>query len=303
MNKSGSVVLAILSFAWLSAIEAAVLFGHDNNNDLFRVDTTTQSLTSVSTGIVGPDIEMTADQTNVYFAYYDQMYIVDSTTGLSTGPVNLTNFPPATDSVTALERVNNTLYAAVSQSNVKDQPGVFGIVDPVSGLITSLGTMAGMGAPTGGLHYVRGKMYAISSANAVDASLFSIDFATGEASLIAPVTLSGTPVRNATGLTYADGKMFLVKQSDTNLYSIDLDTGVLTLEFDLGVQLISLTTVREANSNQISIENGFIKLDTTGGYEPQNIDCSDPTHYGRMVLDETGIGNIWICAEAGWRDM
>lgn len=50
---------------------------------------------------------------------------------------------------------------------------------------------------------------------------------------------------------------------------------------------------------EISVEDGFIKLDTTGGYLPMENDCIVSEHYGRMVLDEVN-GNIYICAELGW---
>jgi hypothetical protein len=50
---------------------------------------------------------------------------------------------------------------------------------------------------------------------------------------------------------------------------------------------------------QISIENGFIKLDTTNGATPLAIDCSSDAHNGRMVFDEMN-ELLYICTPSGW---
>jgi len=56
----------------------------------------------------------------------------------------------------------------------------------------------------------------------------------------------------------------------------------------------------EPKTNQIGIDNGYIKLDVTGGLAPSPDDCVDAVHYGRMVVEE-GNGDLWICAAPGWR--
>lgn len=50
---------------------------------------------------------------------------------------------------------------------------------------------------------------------------------------------------------------------------------------------------------QISIEGGYIKLDTTGGGSPPVADCAEDAHEGRMVFDETA-NNLYICGQSGW---
>lgn len=52
-------------------------------------------------------------------------------------------------------------------------------------------------------------------------------------------------------------------------------------------------------TNQITIDNGFIKLDTSHGTAPSDSSCTDPSHYGRLVADETD-GTIYVCSQAGW---
>ncbi|MTW23165.1 hypothetical protein [Allochromatium palmeri] len=43
---------------------------------------------------------------------------------------------------------------------------------------------------------------------------------------------------------------------------------------------------------QISVKGGYVKVDVTNGYEPAIEDCTDTSHEGRMVIDNTNaIGN------------
>lgn len=46
--------------------------------------------------------------------------------------------------------------------------------------------------------------------------------------------------------------------------------------------------------NDISITNGYIKLDIMRTILPLPEDCSEGWYTGRMVLDEV-TGNLWIC--------
>lgn len=50
----------------------------------------------------------------------------------------------------------------------------------------------------------------------------------------------------------------------------------------------------------ISIENGFIKLDTTNGEAPRNVYCSLPDHWGRMSYDRVS-DRLYICSDTGWK--
>lgn len=53
------------------------------------------------------------------------------------------------------------------------------------------------------------------------------------------------------------------------------------------------------NRPQISVLDGFIKLDATQGIVPDEADCTLQDHYGRMVFDEIN-ELIYVCSQSGW---
>ena len=53
------------------------------------------------------------------------------------------------------------------------------------------------------------------------------------------------------------------------------------------------------NKPQISVADGFIKLDATQGTSPGDSDCTLPDHYGRMVFDDSN-ELLYICSQSGW---
>lgn len=63
---------------------------------------------------------------------------------------------------------------------------------------------------------------------------------------------------------------------------------------------VNFIDAQKIDFNHISIDGGFLKLDTTRGYPPLNVNCSEPSHYGRLIVDETGNGTLWVCVENGW---
>lgn len=54
-----------------------------------------------------------------------------------------------------------------------------------------------------------------------------------------------------------------------------------------------------AGKNDITVTNGFINLDVTGGGPPDAAECDAADEYGRMILDEIS-GNLWLCYQSGW---
>ena len=52
-------------------------------------------------------------------------------------------------------------------------------------------------------------------------------------------------------------------------------------------------------TNQMSIDNGFIKLDTTEGIGPFDVDCASSDQHGRLIVDDVN-GLLYVCTEAGW---
>jgi len=240
-------------------VAATLLYGHAgwDYTGLYLIDTVAQTATQVGEDPVrdgsGPDIQMSPDNATIYMSragWWDDeldesLYLIDPRTGLNTGTLALSNFPGATDTPTALEFVGSTLYASFSLAGPEVNSGILGTIDLDTGAITEIGTMEDMDRPTGGLDYVDGTMYAVSSTDNDDSRLFTIDLVTGAATLVGALTLDGVQKEGATALAYADGVMYTLltdgKEQDSNLYSIDLSTGALTLEFDMGVTLNSLT--------------------------------------------------------------
>ena len=52
---------------------------------------------------------------------------------------------------------------------------------------------------------------------------------------------------------------------------------------------------------EISIEDGFIKLDTSTA-PPNDVHCLETAHEGRMVVDSVH-GKLYICTEVGWESI
>lgn len=233
---------------------AGLLYGHDDlslgNGELYEINTATQTVTLVGADAArfdsGPEIQISPDNSTIYMSQRinDPLFLIDPATGLNTGTLGLTGFPGNTNTPTALEFVGSTLYAAFHRAGSEDG-GILGTIDLGTGAITSIGAMTGINRPTGGLHYVNGMLFAVSSTDHNDSRLFSVDLGSGAATVLANLTLGGTQQQGATALAFADGNMYtlLTDDSDTNLYSVNLNTGELTLEFDLGVQMNSLTAV------------------------------------------------------------
>ena len=50
---------------------------------------------------------------------------------------------------------------------------------------------------------------------------------------------------------------------------------------------------------EISVSNGYIKLDITSGQAPAESDCNNASHEGRMVLDNVN-ETLYVCTKNGW---
>ena len=169
--------------------------------------------------------------------------LIDPITGLTTGSLGLSSFPAGTDTATALEFVGSTFYGSFHNAGPESGDGILGTINTITGAITTIGPMTGMNRPTGGLQFLGGTMYAVSSTDNNDSRLFTVDLNSGAAALVANLTLNAVQQEAVSALAYTDGKMYTVisRTFDTNLYSIDLGTGAMTVEFDLGTSFNSLT--------------------------------------------------------------
>ena len=113
--------------------------------------------------------------------------------------------------------------------------------------------------------------------------------------------VAGPP--NATNTTWClfsenpriGGKAWAVKYVEGVIPTND---GASIVRCEAGDRFDSKTGCRAPS--QISIESGFIKLNTTDGSVPFGADCSETAHNGRMVVDD--VSNVlYICTATGWR--
>jgi hypothetical protein len=249
-QNSGTASIAMLVLLLASSqASAGLLYAHTNfSGQLYGIDTFAQTATLIGTdtGRAGPEIQIDPAGSTVYLSIGGfsgpDMTLIDPITGLTTGSMDLSLFPGGTDAITALEFVGSTLYGSFHEAGPESGDGILGTINTITGAITTIGPMTGMNRPTGGLQFLGGTMYAVSSTNNNDSRLFTVNLLSGAAPLVANLTLNAVQQQSVSALAYTDGKMFTVlSTSETNLYSIDLDTGAMTVEFDLGTSFNSLT--------------------------------------------------------------
>jgi len=256
--------MLLLTLYPISTVDGAELYGHGQTDDtLYSIDTVSQTVTPIGSepgGRRGPDIAIDDAGTTIYMVTTQgTLLLISPTTGLNTGSLPLSGFPVGTDTATALEFVGSTLYGAFSRSAQMTHPVVLGTIDTTTGVISEIGSMAPpLPTPSGGLEYANSTMYTVNATYVAPSSLYTVNIASGVATEIAPLTLNGVPQKTATGLAYADNKMYLIRSifgAYANLYSVDLVTGVLTIEFDMGVALSSLTSVPQASPTPVPAWN------------------------------------------------
>lgn len=113
--------------------------------------------------------------------------------------------------------------------------------------------------------------------------------------------LTDTP--NASGTVWClfsenprtDGKAWAVKYVNGDILTNDGDSIVRCKGTDVFYSDIGCL----APPSQISVEGGYIKMDTTDGGAPPSRDCTVGDHYGRTVIDDVG-GKLYICTQVGW---
>ncbi len=185
-------------------------------------------------GINVPEIEFGNDLIYAYFN--DELRIVDPVTGLITSTLPL-NFPPEGNVITAMEFVDDDLYAGLTTAG-GGEPTFLSTIDLTTGDVT---LVLGQTWPTplGGLAFDvnSGIMYGISAGGSVG-ELISIDLISGAGSSIGQVSLPGF----GASLFYsalefdADGTLYTLTADNTvqlrgHLITVDPMTAVAT---DLG---------------------------------------------------------------------
>lgn len=268
------LVVGLLALA--GQVGAATFYGHDDSFNVYFIDTDGPTVTLLGNGggSYGPEIQLTPDGSTLLIATTSSELVhVSPTTGTQTGVVTVVypTLPAPHDDLnvsTAMEYVGGTLYAAFDESGPETGPGYLGTINPANGATTAIGELTGMNAPAGGLAYSNGVMYAVSSANSVFSQLYTVDLATGAATLIADITYQGAQVEAMTALAIVDGVAY-TKSNDTTggvdnetLYTIDLSSGALTPVFDMGQFIIALTNAQTEQAEAIPTMGtwGFIVL-------------------------------------------
>jgi hypothetical protein len=236
-------------------IPEILFYGQSSRGTLYVIDPVAETAFELrSSSVSGSEIQLTPDGSAVLFAERrGPLHSLNPVTGLSTSSLTLVGMPVDTDTLTALEFVGPTLYGAAHLAGSREQvgPGILVTIDSVTGNVTEIGPMTGMIRPTGGMAFHNGVMYAISATEYSDGKLFSVDLASGVATLIAPLTIDEAPTDNVSGLTMWNGTAYAAHCpacSGEPLYTLDLVSGEMTPAFDLGVSMNALTAVPEPTS-------------------------------------------------------
>ena len=293
---------------------AAILYGHDDTDlsggRLYQIDIQAQTVTPVREDAEHtdsrPDIQMSPDNSTIYMSraqWWDDtidqsLFRIDPATGLITDTLSLSGFPADTDTLTALEFVGETLYAAFRESGSDGYDGILGTIDLTSGVITAIGEMTGMNRPTDGLEYIAGTMYAVSATDNDGSRLFTVDLSTGAATLVDNLTLGDVQQEAAISFASDDGTMYalLADTQDTNLYSVDLGSGALTPVFDLGALIDlqipdsdTLGTILDADKAKVCWHHDDLHVEGKL-YLPDGVAMEDLASAGSAEITLAGVG-------------
>jgi hypothetical protein len=89
----------------------------------------------------------------------------------------------------------------------------------------------------------------------------------------------------------------VVKDQPNHVKIAIADTADSILDSAVFVQAMN---INPSEVPELSVKDGYIRLDTTNGSLPPSIDCSSPSqHAGRMVVDEEN-AVLYICIGTGW---
>ena len=221
----GSLIVLLTTQPLLS--QAVTLFAHGNDDQLYRVDTDT-----VSASVVGPNntnsILTEIEQGSTGTIYGSDTLVNTNLLKISpdTGAVfdiQTMTFPAGGDVITAMEFVDNTLYAGFAMEGIHSGPGASSLVtiDLQTGDVAVVGP-TGIANPLGGLAWDGTTMYAVSAGGT--GNLYTIDLETGGATLIGDTGFSLTALEfGENGLLY--GLPRTRSSSANHLLRIDTVTG------------------------------------------------------------------------------
>jgi hypothetical protein len=242
----GAVIIMLMTHSLLS--QAVTLFAHANNDQLYLVD-----IDTVSASVVGPNntssilTEIEQSPTGTIFGsdtlVNTNLLKISPDTG-AVFDIKTMTFPAGGDVITAMEFVDNTLYAGFAMEGIHSGPGASSLVtiDPLTGDVALVGP-TGISNPLGGLAWDGTTMYAVSSGGT--GSLYTIDLETGAATLVGDTGFTLTALEfGENGLLYGLPRMR--SSSANHLLRIDTVTGAgIDLGLIIGAPsagLVSLTS-------------------------------------------------------------
>lgn len=94
-------------------------------------------------------------------------------------------------------------------------------------------------------------------------------------------------------------RIILARRSSWHKQSANKNLGaVLIASLVLASGIFTLPASSQVKS-EIVVKDGYVRLDKTGGAVPPAGDCSDPTHGGRLIVDELN-ALLYLCTQSGW---
>lgn len=218
MKKILRIAISGLALAGAVAVtsitQAATIVVSTSNNALNFVDTDTVSVTntvSVS-GVSGFLTDIAYDQNgNLYGVTFQGLYSINTNTGTAS---HIGNFGGvSTINALTFDSAGNAYAAGYANSNLYS-------IDVNTGGATSIGAIGGgFTGSAGDLAFAGSDLFGVDEIN--PDRLFAIDETTGAGSAI-----GSSGLNSLYGLAYADGTMFGFHGNLTDLYTINLATGL-----------------------------------------------------------------------------
>ena len=165
-------LVAVMVVAGAYQAYAVTLFARGSYDyTLYTIDTMTLTTTAVGTSsdFYGPEIELNPSGTTIFASQAgwdgNLLYSIDPLSGLDTGSQALAGFPFDHDTLTAMEFVGTTMYAASTDAGPEADSAIV-TVDTGTGALTLIGDTL-LDPPLGGLAYdvATSTMYGVNVIN------------------------------------------------------------------------------------------------------------------------------------------
>ncbi|MHC4976226.1 MAG: hypothetical protein ACYTF7_06430 [Planctomycetota bacterium] len=216
------------------------------------------------------------------------MNVFDPATGLTINVVPQL-FPPEGNKLFALEYADGTMYGALGTNFTPGAATYLVTIDLTTLAITVVGSM-GLNSPSGGLAYFGGVMYYVNAGGS-NASLYTINLATGAASFISVVRDADSgALPKLTGLEFGNDDILYGLQRGASfdpgdplndvLYAID---PVTALAYEVG----ELAAIHSSNPNWYSLSTSITAITT----DPSDLNGDGSTNGADLGLLLANWGN------------